>query len=338
MHPAHRNPLHLARAVGNRLQYTGPFLKTLGQRLVKPRQGNPVLWIHIGAHKTGTTTLQRALDQERHSLMAHSIWFDPESIDFGEHLSMHSPLAPAELERCKAEMRGRIERRREDAVIWSSEFFFGDPELGYRNIGAVAADLRSITEGYEVRIIASVRRQDEFIESWYHQHVKRGGCDSFQQFLTRVGEGSFQWPALLAEYEARFGKEHLRVHLFEHFRKEAPPMLEYFFGGLGIPFKIHHLPAPEFNPSFSRKALELALRCFPELEVPERKRLRNALMQAFPRLPGEKFNLLAPEERESIKELCRESNLRCFEQWFGGASEAAKWGYLPKADAAPPAN
>ena len=72
----------------------------------------------------------------------------------------------------------------------------------------------------------------------------------------------------------------------------------------------------DFNPGFSQRALEIALHCAPLLDVPGRKRLRDALMAAFPRQPGEKSGLFSDAERAALLDRYAESNRRLAERFL----------------------
>jgi hypothetical protein len=299
----------LLRAIARRLPYTPHAVRTLWRRATKARPTRKTLWLHIGAHKTGTTAVQRELVQERHGLMAQGVWFDPMSIEFGEVLCFGSPLG-AELFRASAPLLERARRRWEDTIIWSSEFFFGDPEQGYRNIAAVAEDLRALTGEFDVRVVACVRRQDAFLESWYHQHLKRGGCDGFAQFLTRVGADALRWDELLDAYATRFAS--LRVLSFEKLRAERARLTPALFPELWVRAEDYG----DTNPGFSQRALEIAQHCAPLLDVPGRKRLRDALMAAFPRQPGEKSALFSETERAALLDRYAASNRQLAERFL----------------------
>jgi hypothetical protein len=319
----------LFRAVSYRLPYTVPYLKTIALRrfhLRVPRK--KTLWIHVGIHKTGTTFLQNLLAEERHGLQAFSIWFDKQSIELGEFLSQSSPLPESELAKQQQILRDRYEARAEEVIILSSEFFFGDPDVAYQNIGAVARDLKALTSDFEVKIVACIRRQDDFIQSWYHQYVKRGGADGFPQYAQRVGLHRFRWDELLDSYEKQFGRENLRVLVYEKIARINESLINTFFNGLGFPFHMHPREFPHFNLSFSEKGLKLALLCYPHLDLQERKQLRDFLLGTFPKGRNEKFKLLSEDEKKTLMQSCRESNLRCFEKYCGPAEEAARLGYV----------
>jgi hypothetical protein len=317
----------LLQATVFRLPYLVPLLKTATRRALHGPAKKKTLWIHIGAHKTGSTSLQGILEGETESLMAYSIAFEPFGFHLAERLANHSPLPPDELEKVRAEFRNRVESHPEEVIILSGEYFFGHPDVCYRNTEAVAEDLRRITDGYDIRLVACVRRQDDFVQSWYHQRIKMGGCETFEEFKKAVGLQTIEWDKLMGHFEQRFGADRLRVLIFEKLKSSGGDLLHTCFSGLGHPFEIKVRPFRRYNPSYSEKALHLALLCYPQLDQTERKKLRFALFDAFPRQRGEKFTQFTEDERRSFMTAHRDSNRRFFEKYAGSADEAKQLGY-----------
>jgi hypothetical protein len=313
----------VARQAGEALPYTLPFIRTR----LRGRASRRTLWIHIGAHKTGTSSLQAMLEAERIGLAAQSIWYDRPSFDLALHFAHNSPVPADELARAKAEFRARIDARPEDTVLLSSEHFSGDPYDCYRNAGAVADDLRALVEGFDVRIILCVRRQDEFVQSYYNQHIKVGFCETFAAYRERVRPERLEWDRLAAAYEERFGAENIRVLIYERVAQSGGDLLQTFFGGLGQEFRIRPRNYPRSNESLSEKALELALATYPSLAHEERLQLRQTLLEQYPRKRGEKFTQLSAAESRTLMASLSESNRRFFAKYAGSAEEAAAYGY-----------
>ncbi len=116
-------------------------------------------------------------------------------------------------EALRRDVNGWLRGRREPNIIGSSEALFGDLFASYANIQAVATDLRAILADHEVRVVACIRRQDDFIQSVYHQHIKRGGTLDFDAFLREHDVHAYRWNELLARYAAVFGRQAVSVLL-----------------------------------------------------------------------------------------------------------------------------
>lgn len=286
--------------------------KSLSDRLKRR-----TMWVHVGAHKTGTSLVQSALLAHREELKRASIFYDRPSYGLGARLKNESPLSPALLRETKEEVHARLSSRPEKHVIFSSEGFFGDPYVGYGNVGDVARDLAAVVEGFDVRIVAVLRQQDTFLESLYVQRIKEGGSMSFEEFATEVGLASFDWRKPLDSYAEVFGAGNVRCDWYEQVILDPAHAAERLFSQLRIV-----CPAPQsgpVNPSLNRKGLEIARRCNPLLDEQERKILRTFLERQFAKDPREPFDLLADDDRRGVLARFRDSNEACERHYGAGA-------------------
>lgn len=147
--------------------------------------------LHIGTHKTGTTTIQRTLAKYRGRLRARGIWY-PSYAEFGmrahyAHIGManalggdHPTYTPAEAERFFAGVAAGAARH--DATLLSAESFYRqtlgetspqeapDAESYWAMRDAYIARLRSLIGPAEIALV--LRERDAFAESLYQEHVK----------------------------------------------------------------------------------------------------------------------------------------------------------------------
>jgi hypothetical protein len=138
------------------------------------------LFIHVGAHKTGTTAVQMTLAGLGAGLRSHGLTY-PRSNWY--HHSQHrlafamkgqkDPKAgdTPDLATEVAALNTAIAKADTDKVLISSEVFFSVPPA---QIAALAAQI----EGARVHVIAFVRRPDTFLISMYNQKIK-GPVNSF---------------------------------------------------------------------------------------------------------------------------------------------------------------
>ncbi len=118
------------------------------------------------------------------------------------------------------------------------------------------------------RILIVVRDQRSMLRSIYGQYLKMGGAQSLARFLTPV-EGPVHLPGfhldqlrydeLVSYYQHRFGRERVRVMLFEQLTENAAEFLSEIsrFGGAPKPGEIS---GPRRNRSFSPAFAELRRR------------------------------------------------------------------------------
>jgi hypothetical protein len=321
------------RALGGRLR-AHASTALLKRRYARRRSLRRIL-LHIGAHKTGSSVVQSLLKAESSRLRWQGFGYERAFYRLGRLLAHRSPLPADEREAVRLELEARLDGRPEPTIIGSSESLFGDPFICYANVRQVAEDLRALLAGWDVEIVACIRRQDEFVESLYHQHVKQGGALTFEQFARSHDIGAYRWDELLGEYAAVFGREHLSVCCYDVvFRPPGDVIAAMFPPVARAGFRTRARPEV-VNPSLSRKGLELALRCNGMLTPDERKAFRGFLERTFPRAAGESHALFTAAQREELLRTYAPSNRRCFEAFLRGGTHApGEWLTDTPADAA----
>lgn len=187
------------------------------------------LIIHIGTHKTGTTTIQKTLSASRGRLNARGINY-PDYSSIGHrshyaHIGVANALAAEHptITKAMAEQFFRAHRVREEAegvTVISAESLYRHflTEAGVPTRAPKPADywpcrfrfieyLRSLTGPAEIAIV--LRRQCDFAESMYQEHVKvtRYG-DSFEKF-TRDYWYHFVYSEQIEAWQRYFDKVHI---------------------------------------------------------------------------------------------------------------------------------
>lgn len=153
--------------------------------------------VHIGPHKTGTTTIQHFLTQNRAALLDHGILYPEAGRRERGHLRyFHHPLIKAlmdhdepETARHVAEMQEEIARHRPRTVILSSEV------LARTSLAPETfASLRGLFPAARREWLMYLRRQDDLLISYYAERIQRG----------RLG-----WPAMPSLYDVPEILDHL---------------------------------------------------------------------------------------------------------------------------------
>jgi hypothetical protein len=289
------------------------------------RSGPKVVYLHIGAHKTGTTAIQSMLRAEQRRLRWHGFFYDRAFYRLGKVLATHSPLSDGDRDRLRREVDARLRGRPEPNIIGSSEALFGNLFASYANIRVVAEDLRVILADYDVRIVGCIRRQDDFIQSVYHQYVKRGGTLRFDAFLQTHDVRAYRWNELLAHYADVFGRRALSVVAYEALFQTPTALLERLFAPLAAAgFRTVKRPSVR-NPSLSPKGIEIAIRCNELLDSDEQLVLRRFLQSTFNQKPGEKHALFTEEQRRDLLRFYADSNRKCMEEFLDQTSASASY-------------
>jgi hypothetical protein len=144
----------------------------------------PTIYLHIGAPKTATSTLQSVLARNAKGLLKHGVLY-PESIRSAD---AHHALACDLIEKYQGNtmsdvwygdvprgegwqlLRREIEQHgdRVDAVVVSSELFFGQS----RRLRDMLHEMADQLGGYQVKVVVYLRRQDQLYSSFYNQDIK----------------------------------------------------------------------------------------------------------------------------------------------------------------------
>jgi hypothetical protein len=219
-----------------------------------------VLILHIGTHKTGTSTLQSLLVRAAPRLLEHGVSY----VEAGrENRIAHHPLAWALRGRRQTSMEVWERVRRELAApgartrILSTEgFWFEDPaqvkeQLGYDG---------------EIRIVAYLRRQDAFLQSLYKQTVSSGRKIDFAKWLEEMGRRG-DYLAVVDRWAEAFGKDAIAVRPYEHGGKTIDVVDDFFsLIGLDAADIIGDIKRGSHNPS-PRAELLYFLRAFNQLNL-----------------------------------------------------------------------
>jgi hypothetical protein len=133
---------------------------------------NPKLIMHVGPHKTGTTTLQSALDAQRERLREDGIWY-PDSIVGAKFPDQHADVAFLLRDECLDECKGYFADLRakalaagvEQSVLSSEEF---SNLTGRKSFRQFLADL---ARSWDVRFVYVRRDPAELAFSNLMQHL-----------------------------------------------------------------------------------------------------------------------------------------------------------------------
>lgn len=284
------------------------------------------VFIHFGAHKTGTTYLQR--------LMAgNSDFFNRRNSRFlakknakpaiNSLIQWHwdlnkgadAPENPDEFVKFLKELKSGPG----ESVFLSYEGLLGRMDLGRTGSIYPSAHLSSklIKEqlgGCDIKVAFCIRDYSDFVESCYKWLVKDGIQRSFDKFYEGIDKSSLSWiPVVQALYD-NFGKNNVYLWLYEDYRVKPMEiereMLNFFYGDVAEG-ELQYNIEPEANVSFNERSLNTMLWLNrkisknEDLTASERKALKNALKKAMPKVftkenDPNKPVLLDPKERERL--------------------------------------
>jgi len=195
--------------------------------------------VHIGTEKTGTTSIQKYLHENRKKLRSAGLHFlhsagetnnralpaycmsDSRVDEFYREMGI---FTPQEREAFRAGFIRDFDKELRTlpasihTVVISSEHFHSRIRLEEE-----LDNVHSLLSRYfdEIRIICYLREQAATCISYYSTHLKAGGLQSFSHFLKRCTPDDYyyNYHAMLLNWERRFGRAALEVALFspDHF-------------------------------------------------------------------------------------------------------------------------
>lgn len=265
------------------------------------------LHLHIGAHKTATTALQRAFAQHRDVLQQAGLLY-PQSnrYHFAQHrlaFALRGQRDPGrgdtpDLATELAELQAEISKADARNVLASSEAFMA---LRKRHL----QDLRAGLQGYDLRIIAVVRRQDDYLLSQYNQNAKGVG-NGFKRALSefvadpRSLGREISFDRCITQWEDVFGHDAVTL-----WRYEDGDIIARMLDHLGLPADL--IPAqPHVNTSVPARVADL-MRLSKRLNLPvaaQRTVLRVA-SRTFANAPRQS---LTAEQRQAILKVFAQEN------------------------------
>ncbi|WP_084782549.1 glycosyltransferase family 2 protein [Roseivivax halodurans] len=212
-------------------------------------QPRPRVIIHIGATKTGSTTIQHMLDKNRPALLRGGVWV-PEVGLFWQPTRPHKQAGHSKFTKAAVQndpnlrehirnglalMQGRIH-----TVILSSEAYF---------LQESACQLVDYLSEYEIKVLVYLRRQDEWANSQYCEFVAGGAIgrlnlsigDWISQPNTRR---RLNYLATLKSWAEKVGRENIQVRIYSDNSLYGGDIISDFAKSIDIQGLVD-LPRPE---------------------------------------------------------------------------------------------
>ena len=264
---------------------------------------------HVGAHKTGTSLVQRILERCPEAYRDHGVDFvirDEMSrlVSWGKALTEQPDLLRARLSRFRrrSDPAGAVRLLREPDRPTVHRRPAG-PLSGCdrRNLAALAQISSSLGAAMTTKVFLSIRRQSEFLESYYLQSVHEGSSQAFGDWLDTVDLSRLSWRPIVSAMVELFGPEQVEVVDFGLVKAGQGGYIGRFMRVLDPDFDDRFDPPKKYNRSVSEKGLRMALAANPFIEgAAERRRLRKFLQSRFSNVDYPRPELLSPDQAAEI--------------------------------------
>lgn len=231
----------------------------IGKRTVNYGDTLRKLYLHIGNHRTATSSIQRFLFGNFTNLMPRGIFY-PFRVP-RHHKQFYNIFMKKTLIKQFAAKLHTLADAKKDNI---HSIILSDEDVCMRRDLSILGELR---KSFDVKVIFALRRQDLWLESWYLQNIKwqwnpdLSHC-SFPEFLAL--QKDFFWidyNAYVEHLEIVFGRENVQLYVFE---KEQMPQgpISAFCGQIGLESMAGLTPPPHANSSNSPLITEF-MRCLP---------------------------------------------------------------------------
>ncbi|SFN47752.1 hypothetical protein SAMN04487859_103102 [Roseovarius lutimaris] len=284
-----------------------------------------VVTIHVGMPKCATTTIQKFLGDRDDWLAQHGYVYEKHPDDHTEGQGNAAFLAELSLSSTpdKAVDHLRYFLRSNSNVLLSSEMLFG---LGRgKGFAPILEEIEH--QGYDVHVIAYLKRQDLWIESDYKQHVKDGNLwvSDFRQLLgKRESKKTLDYHWTLSNWANQVGSENLSVVPLNP-SQPGKYAVERFLELMGVPMPESSLDVERQNVSPSAGMIEAARHLKKHLiregEGPDDivRMLRHFFSSEIGATPTDHDReILSPQDRRRLVERYSESNSRLAQTFLRG--------------------
>ncbi|MDJ0820538.1 MAG: hypothetical protein QNJ09_01850 [Paracoccaceae bacterium] len=280
------------------------------------------LFLHIGSHRTATTSIQQFMFANFEALKKTGILYP---MRVARHQRLINTIFAGK--RNSAEVGQDLMERaaKHEAALGKpiGTVVLSDEDISMRRDLSPLAGLR---EHFDVQVVFSLRRQDLWLESWFFQNIKwqwiphLSHC-TFDEFLERREE--FHWiryNRYVQHLEDVFGAENIRLNVFEKQQMPDGPVVA-FCKQIGLTDLSTCSTPPHVNSSMSAEMVEF-LRHIPldTFDPPERDLLRQAFEAVDRNVLGNTGKqselLLSPDQRRAILAIYAEGNRALAQRHF----------------------
>jgi hypothetical protein len=260
----------------------------------------PRMIMHIGAHKTATSYMQKKLALNVDLLNRRNIHYDPLDIFRKEFTRLLNEGVTRESEWIR-ELRGTA---RGMNVLVSEENIMGVPgdlvREGQYYIRARDRLARAcqLLGNSTPEIYLALREYSGFTVSMYSEYIRHREFLKFENYLEIYEKSGFSWVRIIEDIVAAVPDAKLSVWDFGNFRKTEKAVFQSM---LGFDPDIFHNPEGPVRESFSDVAVRAFGALSGALSHAEMKKLINPIARSLPK--GDQYPAFDPHQQETKEEM-----------------------------------
>lgn len=259
------------------------------------------VWLHIGTAKSGTSSLQKYLNEQAKSLSAQGLAYlapvgKSSANDLAIALNRGRNDVVAELSDA---LNRAIETRPEPIAVISSEMFYG---LSPDTILKCLPGLRNC----RVNVLVYLRRQDRYIEAKFLQKAKNARFSGdIAQFIEKFDGSGSDYAAMLAPWQGR-ARMTLVPRVLERAGLVGGDVVTDALHQIGMPgLEIERRPDVNVSPGLHRVQL---LQAAAAAGLVPPRRLQRLLAARFPQNPEDRGPILSQAGRIAFLSRFTEGN------------------------------
>ena len=278
------------------------------------------IFLHIGTHKTGTTSLQYYLDKHSEELLKKGIyyprtgWYHHSQHELAFSLQkMFKNKDSLQNDSLWNTLKEEINNSSVPKIVISSEEFSLISE-------EAIIKLQDILKEYNVKIVIYIRRQSDLLESIYNQQTKDWKSPRklpFEYFVKQPRKlyNHIYYFWMIKSWEDVFGIENMIVRIYNKKMLNGGNTLSDFFSLLDIPYDEEKINI-RVNQSVSIKALEMIrLSKMMNIDLYKRKKIFELANYYFP-ADEKNTSLLTSLEKKALDEKFKKNNEKLKEKYF----------------------
>lgn len=297
------------------------------------------LYLHIGTPKTATTAIQNFCWDNREVLEKQGYCyplFEYRFFNVQKYRNAHFLVGRIKDENGTRQYGQEQEIVREgigeirslfekyDSIILSDEGiwnrgFFQDTNCWERLKEGLKGD--EIT----IKVIVYLRRQDDFLFSWWNQQVKEGmlasSVLSWEEVVEKLPYIKLDYYDILTKISAYVGKENITVRLFDKRYFVKGTIQSDFLEAVHLEYtEEYRVLVPMQNPSLTKNNIEIKriLNMLPDLGQRENNYFRKVLTDLSGENPEESRNsMFSEEENKRFLEKYKEGNAKIAKEYLG---------------------
>lgn len=182
-----------------------------------------------------------------------------------------------------------------------------------------------LSKGITVKIIVYLRRQDDFLFSWWNQQVKEGmlksSVMSWEEITEQLPYIKLDYYDILTKISEYIGKENITVRVFDKKNFFGGSIYADFLNAIHLSYtEEYQILTPFQNPSLTKNNIEIKriLNTLPDLEKKENNYFRKVLTDLSGKSKEEAGKSMFSEaENQKFLEKYREGNARIAGEYLG---------------------